>query len=58
MLSYTKWYNFLSARKGRRYMLKEKNSAGGGKFSFFNFLKEKENNQAEPINVKEFISDL
>ena len=23
-------------------MLKEKNSAGGGKFSFFNFLKEKE----------------
>ena len=39
-------------------MLKEKNSAGGGKFSFFNFLKEKENNQAEPINVKEFISYL
>ena len=36
-------------------MLKEKNSAGGGKFNFFNFLKEKENNQAEPINVKEFI---
>jgi len=26
-------------------MLKEKNSAGGGKFSFFNFLKEKENNK-------------
>ena len=39
-------------------MLKEKNSAGGGKFNFFNFLKEKENNQAEPINVKEFIPYL
>ena len=37
------------------YMLKEKNSAGGGKFSFFNFLKEKESNQAELINVKESI---
>ena len=39
-------------------MLKEKNSAGGGKFNFFNFLKEKENNQAEPINVKDFIPYL
>ena len=39
-------------------MLKEKNSAGGGKFSFFNSSKEKENIQAEPINVKEFISYL
>lgn len=39
-------------------MLKEKNSAGGGKFNFFNFLKEKENNQAEPINVTEFIPYL
>ena len=40
------------------YMLKEKNSAGGGKFKFFNFLKEKENNQAESINLKEFIPYL
>ena len=39
-------------------MLKEKNSAGGGKFKFFNFLKEKENNQAESINLKEFIPYL
>ncbi len=39
-------------------MLKEKKSAGGGEFNFFNFLKEKENNQAEPINVKEFIPYL
>ena len=55
MLSYTQWQNFLSARKGMIYMLKEKNSAGGGKFSFFNFLKEKESNQAVLINVKESI---
>ena len=39
-------------------MLKNKNSAREGKFNFFSFLKEKENSQAEPINVKEFISYL
>ena len=39
-------------------MLKEKNSAGGGKFNFFNFLKEKENNQSEPIKVTECIPYL
>ena len=39
-------------------MLKEKNSAGGGKFNFFNLSKEKESELAESINVKEFISYL
>ena len=39
-------------------MLKEKNSAGGGKFNFFNLLKEKDNELAESINIKEFISYL
>ena len=39
-------------------MLKEKNSAGGGKFNFFNLSKEKDNELAESINVKEFISYL
>ena len=39
-------------------MLKEKNSAGGGKLKFFNFFKETENNQAESINLKEFIPYL
>ena len=39
-------------------MLKEKNSAGGGKFKFFNLSKEKDNELAESVNVKEFISYL
>ena len=39
-------------------MLKEKNSAGGGKFNFFNLSKERDKELAESINVKEFISYL